>query len=94
MKFFIDSDSGFALEDVRHSIWDSMLSLLGEKGSANVNLKVSEWNEENNIGIARCSLDSVDDLIVSLKTMTDIQGARVNVLVKGVSGTLKSLEKC
>jgi len=94
IKFHIDSDSRFSREEVRRAFWDMMLSFLGEKGSSKVNFKVSDWQEEGNIGIVRCSIDSVDDMIVCMKFIRDIQGNATNMLVKGISGTLKSLEKC
>jgi len=94
IKFFIDSESAYSKEDIKHAIWNSMLSFLGEKGSAGVNLLISEWNEKSGLGIVRVSFDSVDDVIVCMKLIREINGKRTNIRVRGISGTLKSLEGC
>lgn len=94
IKFVVDSDKRFDDEDVRHSLWGAMLSFIGENGAARTNLWLSNWDEKSNTGVLRCSIIAVDEVIVCMKLVTEIQEERVNFIVKGVSGTLKSLETC
>ena len=92
IKFSLDGDIDLSEEELRRALWDSALKFLGVKGASGTHLWISLWDREEKTGIVRCSIGSVDDIIVSMKMITEIHGERVNFLVSDVSGTIKSLE--
>ncbi len=78
-------------EGLRRVLWDALLGALGEVGAAKTQAWVLEWDPATGTGFIRCAIPSVDEVIFSLKTVTAIGGAPANIIIEGVSGTLKSL---
>ncbi|MHC1605089.1 MAG: Rpp14/Pop5 family protein [Candidatus Methanofastidiosia archaeon] len=81
-------------EQLRRAVWQSAMSFFGEYGASKMNLWISSWDSEKMKGVLRCNILFVDDVIVSLKLIRNINGKKVNFVVEGVSGTIKSLKKC
>lgn len=78
-------------EGLRRVLWEALLGALGEVGAAKTQAWVLEWDPAAGTGFIRCAIPSVDEVIFSLKTVTAIGGTPANIIIEGVSGTLKSL---
>ena len=85
-------EESFKRDKIVSSIWDSCLGFLGELGASRTSLWVHEY--ENNQGIVSCNTRSVDDVIVCLSLIRRIENKRVRIHIKGVSGTVKGLNRC
>lgn len=80
----------FKREDIVKLIWNSALEFLGELGAASLRLWAIHIDEKKRIGIVRCNTQSVDKVICVLSL---IRQENKGILVLGVSGTIKGLEK-
>ena len=80
----------FKKEDVIKLIWNSALEFLGELGAAELSLWVISVDEEKRMGIVRCNTKSIDKVICILSL---IRYENKGMLILGVSGTMKGLEK-
>lgn len=84
-------DAPLPEDDVRRAVWDGLLQFLGEAGAAKTLAWIMTWDENANKGIIRCSIPSVDEVIVALKIVREINNEPVLFVTEGVSGTIKSL---
>jgi RNase P/RNase MRP subunit POP5 len=80
----------FKREDVVRIIWNSALEFVGEFGAADLSLWVLDVDEEKRRGIVRCNPRSIDAVICILSL---IRHENKGIVVLGVSGTIKGLEK-
>ncbi|MHC1608702.1 MAG: Rpp14/Pop5 family protein [Candidatus Methanofastidiosia archaeon] len=86
------SHEKFIEEEARRALWQSLLAFKGEHGAAKSRVWMSSWDTDTGIGIIRCAITSVDDVIVALKLIPNIRKEAVNFIVLGVSGTIESLK--
>lgn len=95
IAFQVISENKIPINDVFNSIWHSLLNFLGEYGVANAAIWVTKtnYNEEKQIGIIRCSHLSVEHVRASLAMIQRIGDSRVIMKVLGVSGTIKAAKK-
>ena len=91
IEFRAIHDSPISEEDMRRALWGGLLELIGELGAARSLAWLMEWDEERNIGVIRCAIPSVDEVIISLKMVRELNNAPVCFVAEGVSGTMKSL---
>lgn len=92
IMFELTSEESFKREEIVTGIWNSCLEFLGELGASRTSLWVHEY--ENNEGIVSCNTRSVDEIIMCLSLIHHIESTRVQLRVKGVSGTIKGLKRC
>ena len=85
------SEGTVAEEDMRGSIVESMLSLFGETGLAQANLRLFDYDEKASAGVVRCARDSTEKLRASIALIRSIGQKPVCPYVKAVSGTAKGL---
>ncbi len=73
------------------AIWDSMLSLFGEIGSANCGIWLEHFDGRR--GILRCHRDALKNVKVALTLISRVGNVEVIPKVLGVSGTIKKCKK-
>ena len=82
----------FTEKQVKHSIWEIMLDVLGEKGVADSEFWIMEYNYKTQECILRCNHDHLNFVLGVLTLLNDVQGKRACLRVFGVSGTLDALK--
>ena len=83
----------FTENQVKHSLIDSVLTLLGEEGAASSNFKIVEYDEASMSGIIRSTHKQLDALLFTLTLVKDVQGKTAWCQVLGVSGTIKACKE-
>jgi len=78
-------------KDFSRVLWKESLAFLGEMLTSKSGLWLLHF--ENNRGILKCNVGYVDEVICSLASIDQINGKKANVLVLGVSGTMKSVKE-
>lgn len=91
VAFKILSEKPVSQDDTTRAIISSMLHSFGESGAADTNLWVLEYSYPT--GFLRCSHKSQQQVIAALTLITKIAEQRAAVLVLGVSGTIKRMNK-
>ncbi len=78
--------------ELSKEIFDSTCSLFGDKGCSEINPGLLYY--EGKYGIIRCSRGKTEETRAALACITGIRGAKVSILVLGISGTIKgAMEK-
>ena len=75
---------------VLEAIRDSIGTLFGEVGVSQVHFTPISYDETKGIGIIRCDHENAQGLRAAIAFVDHIGSRRASILVKGVSGTLKS----
>jgi RNase P/RNase MRP subunit POP5 len=88
--FELQSEERFKREEIVTAIWNSSLEFLGELGVSRTSLWVHDFEPER--GIVSCNTRSVDEIIICLSLIQTIEGKKVKICIKGVSGTIKGLK--
>jgi RNase P/RNase MRP subunit POP5 len=70
----------------------SLLSLYGEVAVADSRLYLSEYNEDNGMGILQCNAALLEKVITSAVLIGSIEKTRVSFEPRKTSGTLKGLK--
>lgn len=90
--FELICEESFKREEIVTSIWNSCLEFLGELGASRTSLWVHDYEDKK--GIVSCNTCSVDEIITCLSLIREIENKKVTMRVKGVSGTMKGLQRC
>lgn len=85
------SDAPVERDALINAVFSSACSVLGDAGTAHSGLMVLGF--ENGKGIVRCRHTAAADVIAALGLVSSINGRRVIIHVKGVSGTIKAARK-
>ena len=93
--FKVHSSSPLKYQEIRDSIMNSLLNIVGELGLAHsrVYLVKNLWNQVNQNGVIKCSHKAVDEVKLSLATIHQIGDNQVIFYTTKVSGTIKGLGK-
>ncbi|NIM47387.1 MAG: ribonuclease P protein component 2 [Candidatus Aenigmarchaeota archaeon] len=92
LAFHIISEEKVLLQDVINTIWHSLLNFLGETGTSRANIRIIKdtYDEKRQMGILRCSHDSVEGVRTALALIQRIGDTRVVFRVLGISGSIKA----
>lgn len=95
LAYEIISEEPVSFQDVVSAFWSSMLSLLGELGTAKANVWFVKdtWDGDRQRGVIRCRHTAVDDVRAAIATVEEIEDTRAIVQSLGVSGTMKGARK-
>ncbi len=79
----------------QRSLWFAAQNLIGDVGSARVDLKVLDFRFTEGAGTAvvRTRRDAVDETRAVLACLDEVDGAPVGLRVRGVSGTVRACEE-
>ncbi|MBS7630611.1 ribonuclease P protein component 2 [Candidatus Bathyarchaeota archaeon] len=92
MSFSIFSDGVFNEKEVQDAVMESILQLYGLKGLSLIAPTLIEFDEKDQRGIIRCNHSYLRLMRASLAYVTSIRGSGASIIVKKVSGTIKSLK--
>ncbi len=73
------------------ALWNSMLSLFGEIGSAHCDIRLEMFDGRR--GIVRCNRETLKKVKVALTLISRVGEIRVIPKILGVSGTIKKCRK-
>ena len=95
LAYEVISDSKVEFADVINAMWFSVISLLGELGMAETNMRIikDSWNASKQLGLIRVSHTSVEPVRSALALANRIGETPVIIRVLGVSGTIKGAKK-
>ncbi len=93
LGFGIVSEGRFTSEEIADVVQKAALKLYGVQGLSRISPTLIEFNEENQTGIIRCSHKYVRMMRASLAFTTEIGDQAASILVRSVSGTIKSLRQ-
>ena len=93
--FKIHSKESLDFTDVKNSLWNSILSFLGEEQTARAGVRIIRnlWKTKSGTGFLKCNHTYVDKIKVSLGLISQIGDSKVIVQTLRVSGTIKSATK-
>ena len=93
--FKVHSSGNLKYFDLKNSILNSVLDLVGELGfaEANPHLVKNLWDEKNKAGVIRCSHRSADKIKLALSLIHQIGEEKVILQTIRVSGTIKGTGK-
>ena len=92
LAFQVLSEKEILFQDLKNTIWHSVLNFLGEMETARAVLRIYKdtYQEKSQSGIIRCSHESVEKVRASLALIERIGDVRVVLHVLGVSGSIKA----
>lgn len=95
LVFEVVRDEAAPFDDVHGAIWHACLDLLGEAGTAALDLWIVKdlWNEKAQMGAVKVVPEKADTMRAVLACITRVGGKDAIVHVKGVAGTMKSARK-
>lgn len=90
--FEIISDEAVEYRDFSKSVWFSALSLLGELGVAESQVRIIKnlYDSKTQRGVIRCRHDRTEHVRSSLALIKKIGNANAIIKVLGITGTIKS----
>lgn len=95
IAFAIISENKINFNDLSNTIWHCILNYLGELGASKTGawLIKDSFDEKKQIGLIKCSHDSVEEIRASLALIDRIGDSKVVINVLGISGTIKGARK-
>lgn len=93
LAFKVHAKMRFTENQVKHSLNESLLTLLGEDGAAKSHFRIVEYDESTMSGIARSTHDMLDQVLFTLTLIKDVQGKNAWCEILGVSGTIEACKK-
>ncbi|MCX9011727.1 MAG: ribonuclease P [Candidatus Methanoperedens sp.] len=92
IAFEITSEHTITRHEMSEEIHSSIGSLFGDAGASEINAGLVSFERE--YGILRCAREKTTQARAALACINKLRGARVSVLVLGISGTIKgAMEK-
>ncbi len=93
LHIIVNSSGQLTKVQLDETIRKSLLSLFGIKGLSEVDLFLTDYNEEERRGIVRCSHNGLRTLRAAIAFITSINAETAVIHVDRVSGTIKRLKK-
>ncbi len=87
MAFELEAEGAVSAKELVSEIHSAQVSLFGDAGAALNRLKLISFNGKR--GLLRCNHAHIDDTRAILATIHSVNGIRVALHSKGVSGTIK-----
>ncbi len=88
----VESEERFTEPQFRSALEYKIHFLYGVTGATAMNMRVIEWDDENQAAIIRVNHHKLNETRAVLAHLSEIGGAEVRVDVKRVSGTIKALK--
>ena len=90
--FEVISEQPVIYNEIVTTVWNSLLSLLGELGSSNAKIWFINniYDDKSQRGIIKCAHDSVEHVRCALSLIQIIGETRSVIKIIGVTGTIKS----
>ena len=92
VQFRFFSEKNFDEHSVERGIFSVFLALFGSTGIAKQNLRLIRYNNGTNLGILRCSLQTLNEVKSGLLFLREINNVPVTPKIVSVSGSLKKLK--
>ena len=88
-------DSSLTRRDFQRHLWYAGQNLLGDPDCADADLRVFGFQHADGVGeaVVRTRRETVEEARAALACLSEISGQEVGVLVRGVSGTVRSCEE-
>lgn len=88
-------DADVDRRSLQRELWTSARALVGDVGSAGLDLRLLGFRFEGGVGeaVIRTYHDAVPEARAAIACLTTVAGTPVGVHVRGVSGTVKSCEE-
>jgi len=88
-------DAGLDRRSVQRALWYAARNLLGDAGSADLDLKMMTFDFERTAGdaVVRARRDAVERARAVVACLDEVDGAPVRANVEGVSGTVRTCEE-
>lgn len=86
------SDDMFTEEQFMKALVDKVHLLYGVTGSAEMNLRLIEWNDDDQAAIVRVNHTMLTEMKAALAHISDINDSKARFDVLRVSGTIKTLK--
>lgn len=88
-------DAGIDRSSFQEAAWRACRSLIGDAGSAGIDLRVFTFRFANGRGeaVVRVSRDAVRPARAALATIRQVAGRPLGVRIRGVSGTVRGCEE-
>jgi len=93
LHIIVNSSGQLTKVQLDETIRRSLLSLFGIKGLSEVDLFLTNFNEEERRGIVRCNHHGLRTLRAAIAFITSINAEATVIHVDRVSGTIKRLKK-
>jgi len=95
LAYEVISDSKVEFNDVLNAIWFSSLSLLGELGASDAQIRIirDTWNANKQLGLMRVSHTAIEPVRAALAFANRIGDTPVIIRILGVSGSIKGARK-
>lgn len=87
IAFEIASEQEINRQQLLNEILNSIVSLFGDAGRSEIALQLLSF--DGKYGIIRCAREKTRETRAALACINSIRGARVSILVLGISGTIK-----
>ena len=81
------------LGEVKKSLWESMLRLFGEIGSAKIDAHFVDEQCKGRRGVVRCAHTGTDGLLSSFAFVSAVSGKKAVLRSLGISSTVKGVKK-
>lgn len=88
----IESEASIIESLFRSALNEKIHFLYGVTGATAMNLRVIEWDDEEQAAIVRVNHNTLNEMRAALAHMSNIGEAKVRIDVKRVSGTIKALK--
>jgi ribonuclease P/MRP protein subunit POP5 len=90
--FEVISEQAIIYNEIVSTVWNSLLSFLGELGSSSAKIWFIHniYDDKNQRGVIKCSHDSVEHVRAALSLVQIIGETKSVVKIIGVTGTIKS----
>ena len=87
LAFEIHSERTINRQELVREIMNSVISLFGDAGASHINPALMSF--DGRFGILRCSREKTSETRAGLACINNIQGARVSIMVMGISGSIR-----
>lgn len=93
VAFELVTESNPELQEVKKALWDSMLRLFGEMGSAKIDAHFIDEQCKGKRGVIRFSHTATDELLSSFAFVSSVSGKKAILRSLGISSTVKGTKK-
>jgi len=91
IHFQVVSEADASESDVKHAAYNSIISFLGEYGSAKANPKFIEYDPKTRKGIVKCTHTELELVKAALALVSELNNKPACFRLLRVSGTLKTI---
>ncbi|MHA1304156.1 MAG: Rpp14/Pop5 family protein [Candidatus Heimdallarchaeaceae archaeon] len=82
-----------SLSQIKRQIWSTYKNLYGLNGTTEAGLYFEIYNEENKLGLMRCTQQSLNNLMTVLSLISEISDVKVIICPLRVTGIIKKAKE-